>query len=120
MNLGAHWIPTHPAAVTVSLSVVYSGKVQEARETRKVSKFHISGKAEMYKIQEDPKISKELTLARGTDAGLLSCLEETGKWSSCLQVLQRAPGLQLPRIVTSTGVDFSVTQLLLSYSCSYK
>lgn len=66
-------------AMTGSLSVVYSGKVQEAHETQEVSKFHISGKAEMYKIQEDPKISKQLTLARGTDAGLLSCLEETGK-----------------------------------------
>lgn len=82
MNLGAHWIPTHPpVAVTVSLSVVYSRKVWEAHEIREVSKFHISGKAEMYKIREDPKISKQLTLARGTDSGLLSCLEETGKWS---------------------------------------
>lgn len=66
-------------AMTGSLSVIYSGKVQEAHEIREVSKFPISRKAELYKIQEDPKISKQLTLARGTDAGLLSCLEETGK-----------------------------------------
>lgn len=57
----------------------------------------------MYKIQEDPKISKELTLARGTDAGLLSCLEETANGPAVCKSCRELQGCSFHALSPALG-----------------
>lgn len=112
-------IPTHPMAVPGSLCIAYSRKVGETHETREASKCHMSGKAGSKRFRRSPPQDLEAVNTRkrnrlwpaelpGGDsqnypAGCKSCRELQG-----CNFLQLSPDF------------FSVTWLILNYSCSDK
>lgn len=66
--------------------------------------------------QQSPVVS----LPAGRDSDQLNSREEISRLSSCVQVVQRAPGFQLSLVGIPVGLGFSVVPLLLNHFCSHK